>query len=43
MSLLEIAHLSVEFGPRGATLVAVDDVSFSVDAGEIVGIVGESG
>src|SRR5215207_4040916 len=43
MSLLEIANLSVEFGPRGATLVAVDDVSFSVEAGEIVGIVGESG
>jgi dipeptide transport system ATP-binding protein len=41
--LLEIEHLSVEFGPPGAALLAVDDVSFSVEAGEVVGIVGESG
>ena len=42
-SLLEIEHLSVEFGMPGAALQAVDDVSFAVAAGEIVGIVGESG
>jgi dipeptide transport system ATP-binding protein len=43
MSLLEIEHLSVEFGTPGATLRAVEDVSFSVGTGEVVGIVGESG
>ena len=43
MSLLEVEHLSVEFGVAGATLQAVDDVSFSIGAGEVVGIVGESG
>jgi dipeptide transport system ATP-binding protein len=43
VSLLEIEHLSVEFGAAGATLQAVDDLSFSIGAGEVVGIVGESG
>jgi dipeptide transport system ATP-binding protein len=43
MNLLEIEHLSVEFGAPGAALHAVDDVSLSVAAGEVVGIVGESG
>jgi dipeptide transport system ATP-binding protein len=43
VSLLEVEHLSVEFGVPGATLQAVDDVSFSIGAGEVVGIVGESG
>jgi len=41
--LLAVEHLSVEFGAPGAALQAVDDVSFSVAAGEVVGIVGESG
>ena len=42
--LLEVQHLSVEFGAgAGTPLVAVDDVSFSVRAGEVLGIVGESG
>ena len=43
MSLLEVEHLSVEFGAPGAVLQAVDDVSFSIAPGEVVGIVGESG
>ncbi|MDQ2928815.1 MAG: oligopeptide/dipeptide ABC transporter ATP-binding protein [Caldimonas sp.] len=43
MRLLEVERLTVEFRSAAATLVAVDDVSFSVDAGEVVGIVGESG
>ena len=42
-SLLQVEHLSVEFGAPGAALQAVDDVSFSVSPGEVVGIVGESG
>jgi dipeptide transport system ATP-binding protein len=41
--LLEVEHLSVEFGSGTTTLRAVDDVSFHVDAGEVLGIVGESG
>ena len=41
--LLSVEHLSVEFGARGAVLHAVDDVSFAVAPGEVVGIVGESG
>ena len=43
-SLLEVQRLTVDFPPAsGATFVAVDEVSFSVGAGEVVGIVGESG
>ncbi|CAN7656885.1 ABC transporter ATP-binding protein [Aminobacter sp. LjRoot7] len=41
--VLELRHLRTEFGPRERPLVAVDDVSFSVKAGEILGLVGESG
>jgi dipeptide transport system ATP-binding protein len=41
--LLEVGHLSVEFGAKDAPLHAVDDVSFAVAAGEVIGIVGESG
>ena len=43
MRLLSVQHLSVSFpGQEGHTRV-VDDVTFNVAAGEIVGIVGESG
>ena len=42
-SLLDVRGLKVDFPVGDAALVAVDDVSFSVDAGEVVGIVGESG
>jgi dipeptide transport system ATP-binding protein len=41
--LLEVVRLSVEFGAAGAVLQATNEVSFSIDAGEVVGIVGESG
>jgi peptide/nickel transport system ATP-binding protein len=41
--LLEVRNLSVQFKIDGETIQAVDDVSFYVDEGEIVGIVGESG
>ncbi len=43
MALVEIENLSVEFGTREKPFRAVDNVSFSVDEGEIIGIVGESG
>ena len=41
--LLEVRHLRVEFATRHATLVALDDVSFDIAPGEILGVVGESG
>ena len=41
--LLEIRNLQVVFPARGGTVYAVRDVSFTVDAGESLGIVGESG
>ncbi len=41
--LLEVQHLRVEFPTRRGTLLALDDVSFSIAPGEILGVVGESG
>src|SRR5215217_959873 len=41
--LLEVRHLRVEFPTRAGTLVALDDVSFDIAPGEILGVVGESG
>lgn len=41
--LLQVKNLRVEFPTRHGTLVALDDVSFDIAAGEILGVVGESG
>lgn len=41
--LLEVRNLRVEFPIRSGTLTALDDVSFSLEAGEVLGVVGESG
>jgi peptide/nickel transport system ATP-binding protein len=41
--LLEVKNLRVEFPTRRGTLVAVDDVSLEIAAGEVLGVVGESG
>ena len=42
-AILEIKHLSVCFETGQQRVTAVDDVSFSLAQGEILGIVGESG
>jgi peptide/nickel transport system ATP-binding protein len=42
-ALLDVRGLRVEFPTRRGTLVAVDDVSFHIDPGEVLGVVGESG
>ena len=42
-NLLEVRNLRVDFPTRRGTLVAVDDVSFEIKAGEVLGVVGESG
>ena len=41
--ILEVRNLRVEFPTRRGTLVAVDDISFSIAPGEVLGVVGESG
>ena len=43
VSLLEVRNLCVEFPSRRGTLKALNDVSFSISAGEVLGVVGESG
>ena len=41
--LLEVADVSIEFRTRSGVVKALEDVSFTVAKGEIVGLVGESG
>jgi peptide/nickel transport system ATP-binding protein len=41
--LLQVKNLRVEFPTRRGTLLALDDVSFDIAPGEILGVVGESG
>jgi peptide/nickel transport system ATP-binding protein len=41
--LLRVEHLRIELPTRRDVLVAVDDVSFDIAPGEVLGIVGESG
>jgi peptide/nickel transport system ATP-binding protein len=43
MSLIQVKNLVVEFPGRRGILRALDDISFSIAPGEILGVVGESG
>lgn len=42
-TLLDVRNLQMSYHTDGGTVRAVDDVSFKVNKGEVVGIVGESG
>jgi peptide/nickel transport system ATP-binding protein len=43
MPLLDVRDLTVEFPTRRGVLRALDRISFNIEAGEILGVVGESG
>jgi oligopeptide/dipeptide ABC transporter ATP-binding protein len=43
MSLLEVRGLTTAFATGHGEVTAIEDVSFSLDEGEVLGIVGESG
>ncbi|NIA70159.1 ABC transporter ATP-binding protein [Pelagibius litoralis] len=42
-ALLQVDNLRIEIPNRRGTLVAVDDISFHINEGEVLGVVGESG
>tara|TARA_R110002167_G_scaffold70877_12_gene200135 strand:+ start:1882 stop:2877 length:996 start_codon:yes stop_codon:yes gene_type:complete len=43
MTLLSVENLTLQFDTDEGRITAVDDVSFEVNAGEVLGLVGESG
>ena len=43
MALLSVEHLSRVYGTGDTAVRALDDVSFTVEAGEFIAIVGSSG
>ena len=43
MALLDVEHLTTAFPIEGRMVPAVNDVSFHVEAGETLALVGESG
>lgn len=43
MSILKIEHLSKVYGQEGTKTIAVDNISFEVEKGEFIAIVGASG
>src|SRR3984957_14601479 len=42
-ALLRVEQLRIEVPTRRGTLTAVDDISFTIEPGEVLGVVGESG
>jgi len=42
-ALLEVEHLRIEIPTRRRRLTAIDDISFAIAPGEVLGVVGESG
>ncbi len=42
-AVLQVEHLRTHFFTKAGVVKAVDDVSFSIDKGQILGLVGESG
>lgn len=40
--LLSVSNLTTSFRTEGGTVRAIEDVSFSVAPGEVLGVVGES-
>ena len=42
MALLEVRDLKVHFDTEDGTVHALDGISYSVDAGQVLGIVGEA-
>ena len=43
LPLLSVRNLVVEFPTRHGILTAIDDISFEIEGGEVLGVVGESG
>ena len=43
MEILRVEHLHKYYGGRGNVTKAVDDISFSVQKGEFLGVMGASG
>ena len=41
--LLDVENLTIQFDTDEGRITAVDDVSFTLEAGEVMGLVGESG
>ena len=42
-TLFDVSHLTIGFEDNGEMHKVVDDISFSIAQGEILGVVGESG
>ncbi|MGB7321823.1 MAG: ATP-binding cassette domain-containing protein, partial [Albidovulum sp.] len=42
-ALIEVKNLTLKFRTDEGLVTAVDDVSFTIDKGQVMGLVGESG